>query len=117
MPKVSEMLDTLKPYAFHGLDVSHEVSGGEVLTDCPFCGRDRKLSIQVQTGQWRCFICQQGSERGGGNATTFVRLLFELAYSSTPEAAYEELAHERRLLYAETAKSGAGVSHQLTASG
>jgi hypothetical protein len=45
-------------------------------------------------------VCNAGSEKGGGNASRFIRMLWEECDKTT--ANYDELAKERKLLYADT---------------
>lgn len=76
----------LRPYLFHGLDLA--VGGTHATADCPFCGREGKFSVQLDTGLWRCLVCAAGTAAGGGNGLVFARLLYERAYApGTPTAA------------------------------
>jgi adenylate kinase family enzyme len=104
MPKVDDTPKTLKPYRFHGIDVTN-ISSDEAVSDCPFCGRENKFSINVESGLWRCLVCNEGSQSqgkayAGGNAYTFLRKLWDISYTSTSK--YSELAGNRRLLMPET---------------
>lgn len=63
-----------------------------VLGDCPFCGRDNKFSVNREDGRWRCYVCQEGSDKGGGNALTFLRLLWEKSDAASDDGA-EALAN------------------------
>lgn len=80
--------DHLKPYTFHG--ISLEEQGNEAVADCPFCRKEGKFSVNVETGQWQCFVC--GSH---GNATTFINKLWEVSDEKTTD--YSELAVDRKL--------------------
>lgn len=103
MPKVqtvSTTPETLKPYEFHGLDLT--VQGQEALSDCPFCGTESKFSVKVDTGQWRCFICGGGLEKGGGGPVAFIEALWKASYESTSPDAYAKLAKDRGLEFADT---------------
>lgn len=60
----------LRPYLFHGLGLT--ARGGQAYTDCPFCGREQKFSIQLSTGLYRCLVCGVN-----GNPLVFVRILYE----------------------------------------
>jgi hypothetical protein len=79
VPKVtgSELPPKLRPYVFHGLDLSWRPGDEQAHCSCPWCGREGKFSISAETGQWRCWVCAEGNENGGGNALTFLRLLWE----------------------------------------
>ena len=99
-------LERLKPYEFHGVDLS--VEGGHAVGDCPFCGRDGKFSVDVATGLWRCFVCASGTAAGGGNGLVFTRLIHEyavrsLVYDSNGTTSWaSNVANDRRLLSVDT---------------
>jgi len=57
--------------------------------DCPFCGHNA-LSVKLDTGQWRCWQCKKQ-----GNTTTFVRQLWQDAYTKTTPTHYKNLASLR----------------------
>lgn len=101
MPKVNLTPKTLRPYTFHGLDLQYREGVKQVNTDCPFCGRENKFSVNVDTGVWRCLVCASGSDKGGGNAYTFLRLLWGLSEKNT-NGQHKDLANNRKLLYPET---------------
>lgn len=96
----TELPKTLKPYTFHGVQFDWEEGRDEVHATCPFCGKARKFGVEVKTGVYKCFVCGTGNEKGGGNATTFVRAVWEGA--SQEEALYRTLAEGRGLLRWET---------------
>src|SRR4051812_20046834 len=100
MPKLSTVPKNLKPYIFHGVHL--EESGDQAYADCPFCGKERKFSVEIETAKYRCLVCQAGSDSGGGNQYIFLRKLHEISFKLTKPEDYEELAKERGLLYAET---------------
>lgn len=101
MPKINkELPEKLRPYLFHGIDLDYQPGVEEVACECPWCGREGKFSINSKTGQWRCFVCAEGTDKGGGNALVFLRRLWELSDQSTGD--YEELATDRHLLSQET---------------
>lgn len=102
--------DKLRPYEFHGVDFNSK-SSREWVADCPFCGRDNKFSVNVTSGQWQCFVCREGSEKGGGNVATFLRRLIDLAMDFTTTEQYQSLATDRGLLSVDTlVQWGAAVS-------
>lgn len=69
MPKIKEEVPkTIRPYLFHGLDLS---GSPEAVGECVFCGRE-KFSVNVETGLWRCLVCDEK-----GNLTLFLRKLYE----------------------------------------
>ena len=71
----------LQPFISLGVDL--EMKGNHGVGDCPFCSKEGHFSVDVSTGLWRCFVCGSGSDRGGGNALTFIRLLHEHSMSAT----------------------------------
>lgn len=83
-----ELPESLKPYGFFRLDVSHFSNHDKnVSTDCVFCNKEGKFVISVETGQYKCWSCL-----AKGNATTFINQLWEMG---TEEV--EELAEERQI--------------------
>ena len=85
----------LRPFAHHGVHL--EIHGGHAVGDCPFCGRDGKFSVAVDTGLWRCFVCGSGTKNGGGNPLVFLRLLHERS-SACVGPAVAALSTDRKLL-------------------
>lgn len=67
---MSEIKDFLKPFTFHGVELT--VRNDEAIGQCPFCGREKKFSVNKTTGQWRCFVCAEK-----GNVYSFLQLLWE----------------------------------------
>lgn len=96
MPIPVETPVGLRPFEAHGLDFHVEPSGN-ALADCPFCAKEGKFSVKVESGEWRCLndACMLH-----GNAITFLRKLHEFSWSGKDD--YEELQHERGLLHPET---------------
>jgi hypothetical protein len=95
MPKVENNIpEKIRPYIFHGVNLTwtDKVATG----DCPWCGKEGKFSVSVETGQWRCFVCGEGNDKGGGNIYTFLQLLWKLADKNTID--YSTLAEDRGLL-------------------
>lgn len=91
MPQLKrEVPDTLQPYV--GLGVDLQWKGGKDATgDCPFCGREGKFNVLVETGQFRCVVCSES-----GNATVFVRKLWKIA--SETDHMFDELVEDRGFL-------------------
>lgn len=85
----------LKPFAFHGVEYSHSDGDEQANGDCPFCSKEGKFFINADTTQWDCKSCGLS-----GNATTFIRKLWEASTLLGPEAA--ELIKKRKLLNIET---------------
>lgn len=91
--KISDQHPKLKPYAFHGL--KFEVKGLNAYAQCMFCTREGKFSVQLDTGKYRCVVCNQS-----GNHYGFLRLLWEKSLSVPTD--YEPLRLHRNLLYTST---------------
>lgn len=106
MPKVNgdDTPAKLKPYKFHGLDLSYSNGDKEALATCPFCDHDGKFSITIESGEWRCLSCNEGTDKGrvtkGGNVYVFLRKLWEYGENATHD--YQELASNRGVLFPET---------------
>lgn len=100
----AKAVDYLRPYRWLGLTLD-EGHGEQAVGDCPFCGKDRKLSVNATNGKWRCWVCGVGNERGGGNLFTFIRLLHERSADRRSDAELGELAKSRGLLESATLAS------------
>lgn len=88
MPKVQEDVpESLRPYTFHGVGLSWR-SGENAAGDCPFCGREGKFGVLVDTGQYRCVVCG-----ANGNKYVFIRELLRISDENTVD--YEELMLDR----------------------
>ena len=84
--------DCLRPFAFHGVDIS--IRGAEGVADCPMCGREGpKWYVSTDTSQWSCKVCG-----ASGNALTFLQQLWDRSDAATPNDALRLLAEDRGLL-------------------
>lgn len=92
MPGITDVPKALKPYVFHGLELSYRGTSTEALGVCLFCDK-LKFYVNVTNGLFHCKVCG-----ASGNSLTFVRKLWEVS----PMEGYEELRAERRLLFAAT---------------
>ena len=113
MPRIVEYSKALKPYVFHGLDLDVSDGAEQAIGQCPWCGRDGKFYVSVETGQWDCKVCRAGTDKGGGNVYTFLRLLHEASDART-NGQSKELADDRKLLYPETLAHWGIVESALT---
>jgi hypothetical protein len=95
MPKLDNLPQCLRPYAFHGVEFHWKPKDKWTSGDCPFCGHTEKFGIHARSGVHRCF-------KGGckGNITKFLQWLWEESYQRTSE--YQLLADDRRLIFAKT---------------
>ena len=74
MPKIDgrKRPQALIPFWIYGVDLSLKESTGQANGDCPFCGKDGKLSVNSETTEWDCKSCG-----ASGNWVGFVRQLYE----------------------------------------
>lgn len=87
----------LRPYSHHGIFL--DIRGAHAVGDCPFCGKEGKFSVHVDTGLWRCFVCGGGTDSGGGNAITFLRKIHEASVTSTSDNDIADFARiDRKLI-------------------
>lgn len=113
MPKIDNTPEAIKPYEFHGVVFTKDKDTTDWIGHCPFCGRE-KFSVNIQTQIAKCWVCNTGNTKGGLNPTSFIREVFVKSQSKTSQQDYEELAHDRKLLYAETLKDLGFVKSFLT---
>ena len=93
MGKISDAPEGVKPYLWHGLDAQVRGTMKNATADCPVCGREGKMGIQVHSSLFRCNACNWS-----GNGTEFLRWLIETSLKRTKQPAYEALAKSRGLL-------------------
>ncbi len=87
--QVDETPENLRPYLFHGVDLTWKKGDKNAVGQCPFCSREGKFNVLIETGVWRCLTCNEK-----GNATVFIRQLHEASKGTVPEG----LVEQRRLL-------------------
>lgn len=103
MPKVNDTPKMLKPYLFHGLDLDPKPGGSEATGECPFCGKEGKFSINIETGQSHCWYCNVSPDgKSGMNVTTFMRLIHERSMQNTSQVELDTFARDRGLFSSET---------------
>jgi hypothetical protein len=95
LPKIPENLrndqePALKPYRSHGVQLT--AAGTQATGTCPFCGREGKFSAQIDSGLFRCLVCN-----ASGNPLGFLRLLWERSDAVT-NGQGKELADDRGYL-------------------
>lgn len=118
MPKtnISTLPQMVKSYAVYGIRVEPK-DAEDVYGDCPFCRREGKFSIQVETGKWRCLVCNAGTEKDGkvyrgGNLLTFFRLFHEQCNKTRTD--YSPLVKDRAFLSDDSLKDWGVVRSYLT---
>lgn len=102
MPEVADVPQTLKPYLFHLPELSWRSGGKEAIGQCPWCGRESKFAVSIETGHWRCLVCNEGRDSGkpikGGGTLVFVETLYHLSMQRTTDSDLATLATDRKLL-------------------
>ena len=115
MPLVSkkdsqDVHPTVRRWRSLGVLLDPQPGTSHAYADCPFCQREGKLSVDLEAGLWRCLVCATGTEKGGGNVYTFMRMLWGESSKRT-NGESNVLAADRRLLFPETLTYwGAAVS-------
>jgi len=98
--------DTLRPYVFHGVDLNWKSGDKEAIGDCPWCGREGKFSVNVAKGTYRCFVCAEGTSKGGGNAYTLIRRIHDASLKQKLSSkTFDVLKTDRRLLDVQSLKN------------
>lgn len=82
----------LRPYTFHGIDLTITDHGRQGVGDCPFCSYANKFSVEVETTKFKCWSCNVS-----GNNIEFIRLLYELSVNTTPNDFYDTILNDRSL--------------------
>jgi hypothetical protein len=96
MPKVSsDRPPGLRPFHHLGVDLRPGVGSDQSVGDCPFCGREEKFYVHMDTGMWDCKVCD-----AQGNPVEWLRRLWEASGFHEQRAAL--LAAERRLTSPQT---------------
>jgi hypothetical protein len=106
MPKTTDTPRGLKPFVFHGVELSWSEGSTQAVADCPLCGASRKFYVNSQSGLWDCKVCMET-----GNPLEFLRKLFDASDKSTSN--YEELAKDRGFLDTMTTLSMWGVCRSV----
>jgi hypothetical protein len=89
MPK-PQTPTNLKPYLFLGVELHRKARDENAIGECPFCGREDKFSVLMETGQYRCFSCNET-----GNASTFVRKFYGAQTPSNTQ--FDDLSNDRKI--------------------
>lgn len=96
MPQVIKPPANLRSFLFHGVDLAWS-DKEQAEGDCPFCGKEGRFRVAVETGQWDCKACGEH-----GNPILFLRLLWERSLAYTEAEAYADLARDRGLMSYDT---------------
>ena len=92
MPSVSDTWPkALRIYRFNRLNLEpHDDSNW--VADCPFCGKESKLSVHIEKGFYKCWSCEED-----GNQYGFIRRMVELGKAGTTTRDYVEALPELEL--------------------
>ena len=95
--KEDDSLETLKPYKSLGLILSHRKVEKNATADCPFCGRENKLGINVENSKFSCIVCGET-----GNQYSFISKIHALSMLQTSDNDRTELKNRKSLLSGDT---------------
>jgi hypothetical protein len=84
----------LAPFKELGFVATGESGGDEATGDCPFCGKEKKFTVNLDSQLFRCLSAQCGLS---GNLTTFIREFFRKWEEETTDAVLESLSEQRGL--------------------
>lgn len=114
MPKLSSstLPEGLRVYHNLGVQINYQKGEEQIYTDCPFCGREKKFSIEAETSKFRCLVCSTGNEKGGGNSVVFVRRWLDHCFEETTD--YSPLLNSRKGITEETLMKWNVAYNELT---
>ncbi len=97
MPRsLKDQPESLRPYLFHGVDLTWSDGDKDATAECPMCGDDRgKFGVKIDTGVYNCFHC--GAK---GNGVEFLKWLWKASDEAT--TSYAEMAEYRGLANPDT---------------
>lgn len=78
-----------------------EADEGQLIIDCPFCGKEDHFYVNAETGQWDCKVCGKS-----GNFITFMKEWCEFLHGETDESKFKELADDRGIPVKELKAAG-----------
>jgi len=81
----------IKGFAQHGVELE-DGQGGNAKGTCPFCGKEKKITVSEKTGVWRCFSCNRK-----GNFDQFLGERSELYREAFVGSVVRTLARHRGL--------------------
>jgi len=84
---------SLKTFAFHGVDVTRTNGSKQVVTQCPFCGKERHFYIAATEDNIGQFSCKRCGEKG--NAYSFLEKTYEFHLNQTNKMSLIKLARLR----------------------
>lgn len=110
IPKSTNTPDAIRPYTFHGVELELPRSGKEALGQCPFCDKNQKFSVNIETSMFQCWGGGCGVQ---GNSTTFLKLYWDLCKQETTITDYQQLAEDSGFLKPHAARAFGVVMSKL----
>jgi len=100
-------MSIVKAFEAHGLDIPDGTEADEVnvKADCIFCGKERHLFLNKDTGEWDCKRCGRK-----GNVYSFIRQVWECAQEDTGADKLKKLSELRNGIPAQAMKDF-GIAH------
>ena len=97
MPRLlKDQPESLRPYLFHGVDLTWSEGDKDAAAEGPMCGDDRgKFGVKIANSKYQCFACGEK-----GNSTTFLQWLWDASDKTT--AKYGLMAKSRGLANPDT---------------
>lgn len=86
-----ERFRRLKAFTAHGATL-RELSGTQVVGDCPFCGKERHFFVNWEKLLWDCKVCGEK-----GNQKTFLEKINDRNKAQLTDKLVQSLAEERKL--------------------
>lgn len=91
MPKKTP--NNLRVYVFHGVEFG-DGEGDEAIGTCPFCGKENKFSVNLDTSLFRCW---SGECDISGNSSSFLGKFWKHCLDNTTDSQYRSFARESGL--------------------
>jgi hypothetical protein len=82
----------LDVFQFHGVSFNGQSTETELISTCPFCGKEGHFYINKKEGLFNCKRCGKS-----GNAHTFLHFLHDQCLLSTSKSKYTSLSRQRAL--------------------
>jgi hypothetical protein len=83
----------LKAYEQFGVDLPESTNGsGQLITTCPFCGKEKHFYLNAEDGRFQCKVCQ-----AKGNKYSFIRRVYEQSLAATLPLHHQQLSKLRGL--------------------
>jgi hypothetical protein len=86
---------------YEKFDISFNLISNDqgIAEKCPYCGRENKFYVSVESGQYDCKVCRES-----GNAYTFIRWAYESYLDATTDDHLRDLKENRGGICIQTLK-------------